>query len=572
MNVAAAPDYLKSFKEDPSASTQSFPTAIEMVLHWSECRGTEAWLHQPVNGVIRTWTWAEAVDESRKVAAFLLSKGVRPGDHGAICSVNSAHWFMADTALQMAGVTVTPIFTTMDQNNISHVMQLSEAKVIFVGPAENTGVLDEQIDEGVLVIGLPGNTSRRCHYQWNDVVSQTSPLAEINIPDAESIYSLVFTSGSTGVPKGVMISHRAYRSIGVNLVRGLQATSDEVLLSFLPLAHMAERAIIMAQTYYTGCQVYFNEGLETFAKDIVRAKPTVFFAVPRLWEKFAYGVAEKFGSQESVIAAITDPHNGGAIAEQIRNALGFGRTRILITGSAPTAPVLHRFFEAIGLPLYDMFGQSEILTGSANMPGARKIGTIGRPFLNTDIKLDPDTSELLMRSESAMSGYYKQPEETHRTLVDGWVRTGDKAVIDEDGYLSLIGRVKEIFKTSKGKYVAPAPIEARLAESPLLEQLCLIGSGRVSTMMLATLSPKGMTTDEPELVKNLESLLQIVNAKLEHHEKIGHMIVSRNPWTIQNGLLTHTMKIKRDKIESHFEPTIESALQMDGSRILITDR
>ena len=135
MNAVAATDYLKSFKENPLSSTTSFPAAIEMVLHWSECRGTEPWLHQPVNGVIRTWTWAEAVDESRRVAAFLLSQGVRPGDHAAICSVNSAHWFMADTAMQMAGATVTPIFTTMDQKNISHAMTLSEAKVIFVGPA-----------------------------------------------------------------------------------------------------------------------------------------------------------------------------------------------------------------------------------------------------------------------------------------------------------------------------------------------------------------------------------------------------------------------------------------------------
>lgn len=480
---------------------------------------------------------------------------------------------MTDIALQMAGITVTPVFTTMDEKNINHVMKLSEAKVIFVGPAENTGVIDTQLEDGVLVIGLPGNTSGRCHYQWNDIVSQTEPLTEIVIPEAESIYSLVFTSGSTGVPKGVMISHRAYRSIGVNLVRGLQATSEEVLLSFLPLAHMAERAIIMAQTYYTGCQVFFNEGLETFARDMARARPTVFFAVPRLWEKFANAVSGKFGNQEAAIAAISDPRNGEAVAAQIRDALGFGRTRILITGSAPTTPALHRFFEALGLPLYDMFGQSELLTGTANMPGARKIGTIGKPFLNTDVRLDPDTSELLMRSESAMSGYYKQPDETGRTLVDGWIRTGDKAVVDEEGYLRLIGRVKEIFKTSKGKYVAPAPIEARFSESPLLEQRCLIGSGRASTIMLATLSPAGMKSEESELVSNLEAFLQVVNATLEPHEKLGGMIISRSPWTIENGLLTHTMKIKRDQIEAHFEPLIDATSSgVDGPRVLVTDR
>jgi long-chain acyl-CoA synthetase len=339
---------------------------------------------------------------------------------------------------------------------------------------------------------------------------------------------------------------------------------EDRFISYLPLAHGFERAAVGFMSMYAGCTVGFNESQATFAADMREVRPTVFQCVPRLWTKFQEGVLATFGGQDSLNALLSDPAAAESTKSRIKQALGLDAGRILMTGSAPTPMPLHTWYDALDMPLCELYGQSEILSGTCNLPWDRKPGTLGKPTHNTEIKIT-DAGEILIKAEAVMSGYLHEPEKTAETLIDGWVHTGDKGEIDEDGFLKITGRVKEIFKTAKGKYVAPLPIESLFVSDPNLDQVCLMGDGLVQTVLLVQLSAEGKATDASSVDEQLLQRVQAMNADLDSHARIGAVLITQDEWSSANGLVTHTLKIKRSALEKRYRSLAEGAFDLGAS-------
>jgi len=270
------------------------------------------------------------------------------------------------------------------------------------------------------------------------------------------------------------------------------------------------------------------------------------------------------GGQEALDTLLTNPETGASTKMKIRASLGLDEARILLTGSAPTPPSLHEWYENLNMPLCEIYGQSEILSGTSNLPWDRKPGTLGKPTMNTDIKI-ADDGEILIRAQAVMQGYLDEPEKTAETLVDGWIHTGDRGALDQDGFLSITGRVKEIFKTAKGKYVAPLPIEGELSLEPFIEQLCVMGAGLPQTAMAIQLSAEGKAADPQFVDEQLRQAIIRTNAKLDSHAKLAAVVISAEDWSAKNGLVTHTLKIKRAAVEKRYADLAERAMSQGGT-------
>jgi long-chain acyl-CoA synthetase len=260
-------------------------------------------------------------------------------------------------------------------------------------------------------------------------------------------------------------------------------------------------------------------------------------------------VIAKFGSPAALDEALaSDPE---AVGKQVRSALGLSQDAYLLTAAAPTPPALIEWYQTLGLTLMEGFGQTEIMATAVNTPEHRKIGSIGRLVDGVEMKITEE-GEMCFKSDGAAVGYYKMPEQTAETFVDGWVHTGDKAYVDDEGFIFLTGRVKDYFKTIQGKFVAPVPIESSFAENEWTEQICLLGRGYSKTAMVCILSEIGQKQERAVIEKALCEKVDEVNAAIEKHARIGAVIISTDPWTIENEVLTPTLKIRRDEVESRF--------------------
>jgi long-chain acyl-CoA synthetase len=291
--------------------------------------------------------------------------------------------------------------------------------------------------------------------------------------------------------------------------------------------------------------------MDTFSRDLCHVRPTIFFAVPRLWTRFQMGVLEKL-PQAKLSRLLRIPLVGALVARKIRRGLGLDQARVMISGAASISRGLLDWYQAIGLTLCEGYGMSEnVAYGCFNRPGQVRFGTVGRPMKGLEVRI-ADSGEILFRSPTLMLGYYLDPEKTAEALVDGWLHTGDKGELDSDGYLRITGRVKDIFKTSKGKYIAPAPIEGEIAKNHWVEQVCLMGSNLDQPLALIELSPAARELAREQVTADLQQTLQQLNATLQNHERISHFVLVREPWTVDNGCMTPTMKIRRNVLEARF--------------------
>jgi long-chain acyl-CoA synthetase len=278
-------------------------------------------------------------------------------------------------------------------------------------------------------------------------------------------------------------------------------------------------------------------------------KPNFFFGPPRVWEQLQQGILAKFGSQQALDDALAKDNDG--VVSQIRNMLGLEDTDYLLTAAAPTPPALIHWHGKLGLVMMEGFGQTEIMATAINTTEHRKVGSIGRIVDEVELKIS-DEGEMVFKAPGSSIGYYKKPEKTAETFVDGWVHTGHKGSIDEDGFVFLTGRVKDYFKTIHGKFVAPPPIENSFSENDWTEQLCLLGRGYSKTVMVCVLSDIASQQDRSVIEETLLKQAEKVNQEVEKHARIGGVIITMEPWTIENEVLTPTMKIRREQVESRF--------------------
>ncbi|TCS39953.1 AMP-binding protein [Reinekea marinisedimentorum] len=535
-----------------------YRTPIQVLLQHSKNHPEKIIFNQPVERRWLTTSWQQAEEQARRIATGLIENGLVKGDRVAILAKNSAEWFIADWAIMMAGMVSVPVYATAGAETIRYILQHSESKAVFLGKLDSTKAADAALDDQIIKVAFPYPTARS-DQQWSDWLKQYEPMAEVHLAALDEVMSIVYTSGSTGNPKGVVISYLNYASVNETHCKWFNVTGDDRLISYLPLAHITERGVIQGPGLYGGATFYFVESLDTFLDDIKHAQPTLFLSVPRLWTRFQLGVFEKLPA-EKLKRLLRIPLVGGLIARKIRKGLGLDQVRIFGSGSAPISESILHWYRSIGIRISEGWGMTETTGLSCcNLPFKDTlIGTIGVPADCVEMSLSEE-GEILIRGEAVFEQYYKNKEATEQSFVDGWFRTGDKATLTNSGAFKIIGRVKEAFKTGKGKYVAPVPIESMLAENSDIEQICVMGSGRKQPVAVVVLAEHVDRSEKSRIQQSLEATLNKVNGKLEGHQKLDCLIIAEDSWTIENHFLTPTLKIRRLELEVRYGEMVQQA-------------
>ncbi|MFD3300715.1 AMP-binding protein [Aquipseudomonas alcaligenes] len=527
--------------------TEQLP--LERFQHWCERTPERVWLRQPVAGHWHDFTWHQVDEQARRLATGLQALGCAPGERVAILAKNCAEWFISDLAIMMAGLISVPLYPLQTAESIAYVLEHAECRVIILGKLDEPGKLEGAIGAQVARIAMPYPTLR-ADYQWHELQAH-APLQQVHRQQGDELLSILYTSGTTGQPKGVMLSARAMAFSAANACAEMKIGERDQFFSYLPLSHAAERFLVQMTSLYAGAAVAFVESLETFAADLRHIRPSIFFSVPRLWTRFQQGVLERL-PQHRLDLLLRVPLLGSLVARRIRRGLGLDRARILISGAAAISPGLLEWYRRIGLTLCEGYGMTENFAyGCFNRPGQVRLGTVGRPMPFLEMRL-ADNGEVLFRSPTLMQGYYREPQLSAQALEGGWLHTGDKGEVDADGYLRITGRVKDIFKTSKGKYVAPAPIEGEIAKNTWVEQVCLMGSNRDQPLALIDLSPAARAQAREQIAVDLLATLEGLNAGLLAHERLSHLLLVNESWTVDNGSLTPTLKIRRNVLEARY--------------------
>jgi long-subunit acyl-CoA synthetase (AMP-forming) len=564
------------------------------------------------DGDWKSLTWSEYRQAVQEVAAGLQTLGVGSGEFVAIMAGNRPEHAIADYATIHTGATGVTIYSTLTANQIQYIADNCNATVAILEDLDYMKRWDEIRSElpnlryVVLMSGAENYDTANWVLSWDELVARGKVRLADN-PDSvvstarsmspETLATLIYTSGTTGTPKGVMITHRNVVWTAECLRRAANIDLGPRMVSYLPLAHIAERMATHYLATYLAGQVWFCPNLGGVLEYIQAARPTVFFGVPRVYEKFHARLSARFADTHGIKKVLLDralaankkrvlaeeegkpgPMTAGLldsiVLTKVRDGLGLDQVEIAITAAAPINPDLVLFFQTIGVPLYELYGMSET-TGPAttNVPGASRIGSVGRALPGVEIDLGPD-DELLMRGGVITPGYYKLPEATEESYdADGWLHSGDLARIDEEGFVWIIGRKKEIIITAAGKNIAPAKLETALGNHPIISKACMIGDGRKFVAMVIALdheeAPAWATANGleytdlasfsqlPEVAAEVEQVVRAANETVSHVEQIKKWIIVPDEWTPDSGEITPSLKLKRRVVLEKYSDQIE---------------
>ena len=528
---------------------------------WEEKYKDKTFLKQPFGNTWEEYTWGEVGQQARKLATGLQSLGLRENAHIGLISKNCREWVIADLAIMMAGYISVPFFPTLTAKEINTLLNFGDVDLLFAGKVEDWEEQKKGVPTGLPIIAFPhynGCSKIEEGHQWEAFINQFEPLETPHQPKLSDTWTIIFTSGTTGNPKGVVLDYNANQKTSeLNYEENpfnIDFKGQNDFFSYLPLNHIAERIVVEFAAYRFGGTISFAESLDTFAQNLQDAQPTVFFAVPRIWTKFQMGILAKL-PQEKLEKLIKIPILSWIIKRKLKKTLGLGRARSIVSGAAPMLDSQRSWFRSIGIDIFNGYGMTENCAVSTllNDKVTNKPGSVGLAQPLVDLKIDPDTNEILMRGPFVMKGYYKQPELTNEVIKDGWLHTGDQGHIDEDGYLFITGRVKDLFKTSKGKYIEPLVLESYFADITDFEQICVVGLGLPQPLCLGVLSEVGLAKSKEDLTTELSARLEQVNKEVPGYKRISTMVVVQEAWTVENGLTTPTLKIKRNQVDKKYE-------------------
>ncbi len=535
--------------------------ALQRLYHWEKTTPERVALTQPLGGgAVVDYTFAELLNQTRRMAAHLQSLNLPAGSRIALLSKNTAHWLMGDFAIWMAGHVSVPLYPTLAAGTIRQILEHSEAKLLFVGKLDGWAGMKPGIPAGLpcIALALAPADALKSYLRWEDITAKTAPMAGNPVRPADEMCTIMYTSGTTGAPKGVMHTFGNFALAVQDGLKRVPLRQDSRMLSYLPLAHVVERALVEHGLLATGMHVYFAESLDTFTTDLQRARPTVFFSVPRLWVKFQQGVQAKMPPKKMDLL-LKLPILNGVVKKKVLSALGLQDCIFAAGGAAPMPLELLRWYARLGLRLAEGYGMTENL-GATHITegGLDAAGTVGRPYEAVQCRIDPANGEIQCKTPWTMLGYYKQPELTRQVLTDdGWLQTGDKGAVDAQGRLKITGRVKDLFKTSKGKYVAPAPIEDKLVMNAAVEACCVTGANLGQPLALLMLNADAAkkaqdSAGKAELEASLTAHLASINETLDPHEQLDCLVLMTEPWSVDNDLITPTFKVKRNRVEDLF--------------------
>ena len=546
----------------PQIAEQDLP--LQRLYHCERTLGSHVVMTQPFDGgQVRDLTWREVVDQTRRVAAFLQAQGWPEDSRIALLGKNSAEWLIADFAIWMAGYVSVPLYPVQSADHVRHALSHSGAVACFIGKLDETTLL-QGVDAGVLTIALPlapAPVIASVAFSWPDVLAQHAPLQGESVRPGDDLATIIYTSGTTGQGKGVMHTFESLTAISMATKAAINMPSGGRMLSYLPLAHIMERsAVEIGMLHLADGRLYFAESLATFADDLRRARPTMFVSVPRLWQKLQQGVLQQV-PQHKLSRLLKVPVLRGLVRRKILRGLGLDQASYCVSGSAPLSLEIIQWFAALGLPIAEGYGMTEVANAShIGRPGDLHFGTVGPPIEGVEQRIDPATDEVQLLSPGATVGYYREPQLTQELFsADGWLRTGDTGVIDAHGCLRIVGRIKDNFKSSKGKYVAPAPIEHQLSQHPAVESCMVIGGNLpqpIAVVVLSEAARASLPGARAQLAADLGSHLQRVNAGLDPHERLDCLVLTLHPWTVESGLLTPTMKARRPQIEASYAASV----------------
>ena len=537
-----------------SEQTCALPPPNEMILKWAAERPDEVYLKQIINRQFVEFTYAEVADQALKLVTALRNLGIQPGDKVALVSKNCAEWFICDLAMMLGDYVSVPIFPTAGADTIEYCLTHSESKAIIGGKLDDPAATQQVIDAmpDVISIALPYDTAPKCQHQFKALIANAQPSEERPQHYDDKLMSLVYTSGTSGLPKGAMLTYGAFSWSVQQLINHIGIQENDRLFSYLPLAHITERVYIFGSSVMGGVTTAFPESLDTFIEDVKMHRPTLFISVPRLWTLFQQRIQDKL-PQKKLNILLKIPFVNSLIKKKLADGLGLDQARVLGCGSAPVSPALLEWYRSVGLNITEAWGMTESFAYSTlNYPfRADKIGSVGNAGPGIELKI-ADDDEIMVRGNGLFSGYYKNDIATQESFdSDGWLHTGDIGFIDAEGYLSIQGRKKDTFKTAKGKFVAPVPIENKLFEYSRVEMMCLIGLGLPAPILLVV--PHDFPNfDRERYARTTRKVIERMNQDLESHEQIKGVLMIQDPWSIENGVLTPTLKIKRHVLEQKY--------------------
>ena len=582
-------------------------------------RGDKVWLREKHLGIWRSWSWTQVGEAVREIAGGLMSLGLAPGDTASILSNTVLEWVLADLAVLSAGGVSNGVYPTDAASQVHYLCEDSRTSVLFV---ENDEQLDKALEvrerlpllrkivvfdmDGLRgldepdVIGLDALRAlgRDYNAQHPDAVAQRVAACR-----PEDLAILVYTSGTTGKPKGAMHTHAGltYTVRGFNTL--IARNEDDEGMCFLPLCHIAERMGGEYFSLYTGARLNFVENPDTVPENVREIAPTVFTAVPRVWEKFYSGVmiALKEGTRlqqavygwgigvghriaELVMAGQPVP---GALKlkfrlarwlalDNVRKLIGIHRARFLVTGAAPISPELVKWYLSLGVPMLEVWGMTETCGASTGVPIDRiKPGSIGPAASFNQLRLDPETGELQVKGANVFAGYLNLPEKTAETFTeDGWLRTGDVGTVDAEGFYRITDRMKDIIITAGGKNITPSELENELKFSPYITDAVVIGDARPYLTVIIMIDQENVEkfaqdhdvpfsnyaslTRAPEVQQLIQGVIDEVNRKFARVEQIKKFFLLDTQLTAEDEELTPTMKLKRKLVQTKYAQQIEA--------------
>ncbi len=586
-------------------SAQS-PSLIALFFAQAERLADRPFLWAKRDGTWKPTTWRQAADQVRFLARGLRRLGLAPGDRVVLVAENRPEWLIADHAIMAAGGVTVPAYTTNGPNDHHHVLTDSGARMVIVSTAALAAkllpaVVRAPTVEHVIAIEplRHGQSDGFQLHQWGTVVAQGAAHKEIPLaePKRTDLACLIYTSGTGGAPKGVMLSHGAilHNCEGAHdALLALGKLTDEVFLSFLPLSHSYEHTAGQFVPVALGAQIYYAEGVDALAGNMLEAKPTLMTAVPRLYEtmqnRIMRGVEraaprarklflrtlalgrKRMAGGLSLFERIEDVFLTLLVRRKVRARFG-GRLKAMVSGGAPLNPEVGTFFTALGICILQGYGQTEsapVIT--VNRPGKVKIATVGPVLKDVEVKLAED-GEILVRGELVMQGYWRQERATQEAIRDGWLHTGDIGVFDGDGFLTITDRKKDIIVNSGGDNISPQRVEGFLTLEPEIAQAMVIGDKR--PYLVALLVPDETATAEwakandrsadlaalrtdPAFKEFLGAAVARVNANLSVIERVRHFIIAEEPFTTANGEMTPTLKIRRHVLKARYGAKLEA--------------
>jgi len=529
---------------------------LEYFYKWEINKPNDTFLIQPIDGKYHYFTWKKVGDQARRISNYINSLNLKPNSQIAIISKNCAHWIITDLAIMMSGHTSVPLYANVNGKTAKYILEHSESKLVFIGKLEKYDweEIKNNIPKSTFKVdfGYYGlNTKIK---KWEDIIISTKPIKGSPLRKLNEIITIIYTSGTTGIPKGVVLKYSAAALATKNLNLLFPLVETDRFFSYLPLSHIAERALVEHGGIMSGGKIFFAETLDSFVKNLKFCEPTIFFGVPRIYAKFKSKLLSKF-PQGLINTILIIPLLNIFFKNLIKKGLGLNKSRICITGAASTPITTLEWFDRFNIKIYEAYGMSENSACShGNYPENIKFGTVGKAMPNTEVQITP-IGEIIMKNGCIMEGYFKDQKKTNKVIKNGFLHTGDKGIIDKDGFLKITGRIKDIFKTSKGKYVSPNLIEMKLSKNKNIEQVCVVGENLNQPLALIILA-EGIELNE-EIEDSFKNLHTRINSELEKHEKINKIIILKDNWTIENEILTPTMKIKRNIVEKKYKESYD---------------